>query len=100
MVKIMIDTIRKIVSAPISEDAMRELIFRAIASDEKAIPAILKILESERKSKRELVEELNVLLSTADLVLKEPKAYNGNFRDKIKEFYDKGLIGHCFNMEK
>lgn len=81
----------------IPEVEKRALILSVIAEDERAIPDILDILNSERKKKKELITEFNTLLSKADAALDSPKLNKEGFIQKeVENFYikNKGYIRH------
>jgi hypothetical protein len=81
----------------VSEVEKRALIIAVIADDEKAIPDILDILNSERRRKQELLSSFNTLLSKADAALDEPKLNKGKFIQKeVKDFYvkNKDYVSH------
>lgn len=84
------------------DDVKRKLIYAELAKDESAITTILRILGFEREEKKELIMDLNALLSKAHLGLEQPKVNKDGFMQKeIREFYKSGRIGHCFaNMDK
>ena len=66
-------------------------------------PVLLDILRRERKFKKELQSDMNLMLSKAHVVLDEPKLNEGDFtQQEIVEFYKKykGHVGHCFNKIK
>lgn len=77
------------------------LLLEEIAKDEDAIPNMLSILNTERQQKKEILTEMNLLLSQAETGLQTPKLNEGGFiGKKIIDFYKqyKGTKGvfHCF----
>lgn len=103
-----IKKIKKIVESMYSDEDKRYLILRDIALDKNAIPDILNILDAERKTKQELILDMNMELSRAHIYIediKEParvekSSFNKKFVvDSIAAFYVKykGIVGHCFN---
>lgn len=85
------------------EDVLRHGVIQLIAQDEQAIPDILEVLNHERKRKKELLTEMNVLMSKADAALDNPKQFNkDNFiQNEVFEFYQKNTdVGHCFRNYK
>jgi hypothetical protein len=90
--------IKQILDESLFSDSQKKLlIFDEIAKSEDAIPTILSILESERKTKEELIIDLNLLLSKAHTGLEEPEFNKDGFMQKeILEFYKQKRIGHCF----
>ena len=99
-----IKEITKIINSELNETAKEWFIMQILAEDDKIIPTLLSILETERKSKKELLEECNLMLSKAHLGLEQPITNSDGFMQKeIREFYNKnkGKIGHCFiNLDK
>lgn len=81
------------------DDVVKSEIINSIAKDENVIPVVMKILERERQFKKEIHEEMNLLLSKAHIGLDNKKVNSDNFMQKeIIEFYTKyrGYVGHCF----
>ena len=66
-----IKKLKQIVSLPLSDDKIEEYIIALIADDKEAIPNILRILNSEREQKNELILDMNAELSRALIVLKD-----------------------------
>lgn len=77
------------------------LLLVELSKDTDVLPNLMAILNAERKSNKELITDLNALLSKAHVGLESPKLNNDGFMQKeIKEFYASGRIGHCFkNMD-
>ncbi len=103
-----IEKIKQIVSSQISEDFKSQAIIEVLSRDEKVIPLMMDILKSERKSKDELIADMNLELSRAHIyidmrpeVKSESKdSFNKSFiNDEIAKFYIKykSIIAHCFN---
>jgi hypothetical protein len=101
--------IKDVLDSDIPDDSKRYAILKLIAKDENAIPDILEILDYERKSKKALLENINLLLSKAHVGLEVAKYdknslnSDGFIQREIMQFYldNKGTIGHCFkNMDK
>lgn len=101
----MIKKIKEILNDPIyPDDVKKQLMFEEIAKDKDAIPAILSILSSERRKKKELISEMNLQLSRAHIALEKGKpAKRGLNSDRfvekeIEKFYilNHDQIGHCF----
>ena len=90
--------IKEIIEMPlISEADKKNLIVDEISKSEDVVPTILMILNAERVRKNELVSTMNLLLSKADIGLKEPKLNEDGFMQKeISEFYDTAEVNHCF----
>jgi hypothetical protein len=104
-----IDDIKHIVNSNIFDNSIkRSMIIKVIAADEKAIPDILAILNSERKENKELITDMNLELSRTHIYVDEftesskmaKERFNKGFIiDNISKFYIKyqGRISHCFN---
>lgn len=89
--------IREILDSPANEDQQKSLIIQELSKDENLIPTLLLILESERKQKSQLVENMNLLLSKAEVGLKEPEINKDGFmQNEIAEFYRTSEMNHCF----
>lgn len=74
----------------ISDDQKEDLIIECLSSDEKIIPIIMKILDKERSSKKEIVRELNNLVSKAEAALGTPRLNKEGFIQKeINDFFKK-----------
>lgn len=75
-----------------------------LAKDEAVIPRILKILEAERRQKKELVNESTMLLGKAHVGLDNKKLNKGGFMQKeiIAHFkkYDDVIKHPCLIIEK
>ena len=94
-----IKELKMIINSGLSEDIIESEIINSLAKDENVIPDVLRILERERQFKKELHDEMNVLLSKAHIGLDDKKFNEGNFMQKeIINFYTKykGYVGHCF----
>lgn len=94
-----INELKEIINSGLPDETIKSLIITSIAKDENVIPVVMKILERERQLKKEIHEEMNVLLSKAHIGLDNWKANKDNFIQKeIIEFYTKysGVVGHCF----
>ena len=76
------------------------LIIQTLAKDEKVIPIIMDILAAERSLKKEVITEMNMQLSRADIGLDNPEVINKDdfIQKEIKDFYAKykDSVGHCF----
>ena len=103
-----IKSLKEIVNSDLPDNYKEIQIINLLANDEKIIPEIMKILEQERKNKKELITDMNLELSRAHIYIdmrdenkKEGKeSFNKNFViDEIAKFYIKykGMISHCFN---
>jgi hypothetical protein len=94
--------IKKIKDLVNSDDPYEDIefkIIRCLAEDDKVIPILLNILNQERELKKEVSQEMNMLLSKAHIGLDEPQLNKDNFIQKeIIDFYKtyKTVIGHCF----
>ena len=97
-----LNKIKEIIELPLISEANKEsLIINEISKDENVVPIILQMLNAERVRKNELVSTMNLLLSKADVGLKEPKLNEDGFMQKeISEFYDTSEVNHCFKNTK
>jgi len=97
-----LNKIKEIIELPlISKSDKESLIINEISKNENVLPTILRILNAERERKNELVNTMNLLLSKADVGLKEPKLNKDGFMQKeISEFYDTAEVNHCFKNTK
>ena len=99
-----ISKIKEIVTNPLLDDhAKRTLIITIIADDVTAIPDVLGILDRERTKRKELISDMNVLLSKADAALDSPKLNKNKFIQKeVKDLYIKwkGFINHLWKSYK
>ena len=93
--------IKEIIERPqISDYEKESLIIDEISNDEEVISYILMILTSERQRKHKLINEMNLLLSKADIGLREPKLNEDGFmQEEITEFYKSSELNHCFKTE-
>jgi hypothetical protein len=97
-----LDNLKNIIDNPIlTDNQKRNAIYEELSKDENAIITILMTIDAERKNKKQLIADLNVLLSKSHVALEEPKLNKDNFVQKeISKFYDSGRIGHCFPKQK
>ncbi len=97
-----LNKIKEIIEMPlISEADKQSLIIDEISKNDNALPTLLGLLGAERERKNELVSTMNLLLSKADVGLKEPKLNENGFMQKeISEFYDTAEVNHCFKNAK
>ena len=94
-----IKELKSIINSGLPDDVIKSEIINSLAKDENVISVMMKILERERQFKKEIQEEMNVLLSKAHIGLDDKKFNQGNFMQKeIIDFYTKykGYVGHCF----
>lgn len=113
-----IEEIKKIINHEMYPDSTKEhLIIDHLASDKNCIPVLLKMLQMERTAKDELIKDMNLELSRADIHIQEPMLCGSNKELKgelakfnaakqfilncITVFYHKykGQITHCFNKQ-
>lgn len=97
-----LNKIKEIIEMPLISEADKiNLIVDEISKSEDVVPTILMILNAERERKNELVSTMNLLLSKADLGLKEPKLNEDGFMQKeISKFYDTAEVKHFFKHTK
>lgn len=94
-----IKELKSIINSGLPDDVIKSEIINSLAKDENVIPVVMRILERERQFKKEIHNEMNVLLSKAHIGLDDKKFNGGNFIQKeIIDFYTKykGYVGHCF----
>ena len=94
-----IKELKSIINSGLPDDVIKSEIINSLAKDENVIPVVMRILERERQFKKEIHNEMNVILSKAHIGLDDKKFNNGNFIQKeIIDFYTKykGYVGHCF----
>ena len=97
-----ISKIREAVNSNIPEQYIEQEILDILSQDENVVSTLLSILGRERKFKKELQLNMNLMLSKAHTVLDEPKLNKDGFvQEEIVEFYKKykGHVGHCFNVK-
>jgi hypothetical protein len=105
-----IKKITEIVNLPIPEEMKKSYIIDVLAQDKTVIPTILKILEEERYTNKELLLDTNLELSRALVVLKDknlkwdkniitdPKWVIGEIIKHYQKW--KNYIGCCFNIKE
>ena len=94
-----IKELKSIINSALPDDVIKSEIINSLAKDENVIPVVMRILERERQFKKEIHNEMNVILSKAHIGLDDKKFNEGNFIQKdIIDFYTKykGYVGHCF----
>ena len=94
-----IKELKSIRNSALPDDVIKSEIINSLAKDENVIPVVMRILERERQFKKEIHNEMNVILSKAHIGLDDKKFNEGNFIQKeIIDFYTKykGYVGHCF----
>ena len=94
-----IKELKSIRNSALPDDVIKSEIINSLAKDENVIPVVIRILERERQFKKEIHNEMNVILSKAHIGLDDKKFNEGNFIQKeIIDFYTKykGYVGHCF----
>jgi len=94
-----IKELKSIINSGLPDDVIKSEIINSLAKDENVIPVVMRILERERQFKKEIHNEMNVILSKAHIGLDDKKFNKGNFIQKeIIDFYTKykGYVGHCF----
>jgi hypothetical protein len=87
--------LKSIINSGLPDDVVKSEIINSLTKDENVIPVVMKILERERQFKKEIHEEMNLLLSKAHVGLDDKKFNDGNFMQKEITKY-KGYVGHCF----
>jgi len=103
--------LKEIINSDIPDKAKESFIIELLANDEKVIPTLMLILESERKTSKDLTMDMNLELSRAHIYIdsrpeiksESKESFNKGFiLDEIAKFYIKykGIITHCFNRFK
>lgn len=83
----------------IDSDTKRLMIINVIAEDIEAINDVLEILGRERRQRKEMISDMNNLLSKADAALDAPKLNKDGFiQSEVKELYTKwsSVIKHVW----
>lgn len=91
--------IQTILNTSHSDSLKRSVILDIIAEDENALVDMMKILATERERKRELISEMNMQLSRADVFIKCPKIAESDFiTGEIEKFYQQhsSMVTHCY----
>lgn len=94
-----IEKLKQILNSGLEPKLIEQLIINCLAEDESVMPTIIRILDVERKSKKILLQDMNLLLSKAHIGLDDKKFNKDGFMQKeIIEFYRKykDMVGHCF----
>lgn len=93
--------IRAVLLSQLPADIQEKKILDIISEDGRALEYMLFMLDCERKKKKELVTEMNVLLSQSETLL-EPRGRNKDrfMNKKIIDFYkahkETSGVFHCF----
>lgn len=106
-----IKRLKEIVNSSFPDEVVRVKILDLLSEDESLLPTMLDLLKRERKSKRELISDMNLELSRAHIYIElypeNKKQSKENFNksfviEEIGKFYNKykGVIIHCFNRFK
>lgn len=94
-----------------SDQQMKAEIYKVLSKDEDIITNLLLTLESERQMKKDLIIDMNLQLSKAQIYInnvKETKhdqslSFNKSFiMGEISDFYERyrGKISACFTLKK
>jgi hypothetical protein len=97
-----IQELKSIINSGLPDEVVKSEIFKLLARDEFTIPIILNILQRERDLNKEIIEEMNQLLSKAHIGLGNRKFNRDNFMQKeIADFYIKykDHVSHCFKID-
>lgn len=96
-----LEKIKEIVNSNSRDDVKNFLIINCLSEDKNAIPLMMEILDTERKNKKELIQDMNLELSRSHIFIEISKeSFNKKFvLDEIEKFYlkYKGVVTHCFN---
>lgn len=78
----------KVLNSPMTgKEEGEKMMLIYMSQDDKVIPAMLKMLEIQRKDKKELIEDMNVNLTRNTFAIMHPEVTMGNEPEKQKEFY-------------
>ena len=94
-----LEALKHILNSEDSNEGKESAIIQTLSMDENVIPLIMEVLEGERKRKKKMSEDMNVLLSKAHCGLEEPNINKDGYMQKeIVDFYIKykDFVGHCF----
>jgi len=103
-----IKSLKDIVNSETPDSLKYLKIIQLLASDENALSDMIKILDEERRIKKELIMDMNLELSRAHIYIdlrqenksEAKESFNKNFIiDEIAKFYFKykSMVKHCFN---
>ena len=103
-----IDIIKDIVNSDSPNHLKENQLLFHLAKSESCIPTLLRILDRERSSNKELITDMNLELSRAhiyiDMMRESKEDSKGSFNkgfilDEIAKFYFKykQVVTHCFN---
>lgn len=98
-----IDKIKEIIALNLPDAITRAQIIDCIASDENVIPTVMDILNAEREFKKQIMNEMNSLLSLSESSLETPKLNIEGFVQRdimkfFKKYADVKGIFHCFKQ--
>lgn len=99
-----LEKIGQILESVLPDDLKEKKILDIMAEDNRCLEYMLFMLNSERTRKKNLISEMNVLISQTDTILENPKLNkDGFFTKKIKDFFTnksgKDGIFHCFKAD-
>lgn len=99
-----IQKISAICCQPIPDELRAKKVLEEISKDPKAIQYVLELLDNERTKNKEVMSEMNLLLSQADTIIDTPKLNTDNFfSKKVVKFYednkDHNVVFHCFKTK-
>lgn len=96
-----IKKIREIVNREnIPDEYLEQLIIVELSKSERASETLIKLLDEERKRNKKLITEANVLLSKADIIVREPKFNTDDFfQEELDNFYNNSGLHHCFKQQ-
>ena len=101
-----IKSIKNIVNRDIPDSVKESMIIDELTKDKDVLPTLMLILNQERRSQKELIQDMNLELSRAHIYIetqkedKKEEGFNKSFVIKeISNFYKKykGVVRHCFN---
>ena len=94
-----LNKIQQVLNMEMPEESKRRTILNIISEDNNALPDMMGILNAEREQKQELILEMNMQLSRADVCIQEPKIAKKEFvLGEISKFYKEyaAHVRHCF----
>lgn len=94
-----IQELKEILNSGLPDDLKKIKVIDSLAKDEEFIPNMMLILKREREIKKEIHDEMNLLLSKSHIALDSKELNkNGFIQNEIVAFYAKyrDYVGHCF----
>ena len=100
--------IKEILELPFTDEAKETLVIHVIAKDRDVIPAIMRILDAERRESAKVLGDMNMQLGRVHAALDSPELMrhlkkDGFIQKEILDFYKKhkGTVTHpLIDIEK